>query len=47
MLLKVNSQTLHDEHSEILLFLDYIWAFFEVRQPINRASFSHSNLIVI
>ena len=31
MLLKVNPQTIHDEHAEIALFLDYFWAFFEVK----------------
>ncbi len=32
MLLKINPQTIHDEHNEISLFLDYIWAFLEVKK---------------
>jgi hypothetical protein len=34
MLVKLNSQTIHDEHIEISLFLDYFWAFLEVKQII-------------
>ena len=34
MLLKINAQTIHDEHIELSLFLDYIWAFYEVRKKM-------------
>ncbi len=40
MLLKINPQTIHDEHNEISLFLDYIWAFLEVKKKKNFPRYS-------